>query len=72
MRRTPPGVGKPNSSALIQRNAVVMRVPKIKWDGRLRVAGVRLAPLDSRCLMMAAQRADERACRSVLSATTAT
>ena len=51
------GQRKPNSNALIQRNAVVMRVAKSKWKGRLRAAGLRLASWDSQCFMMTAQRA---------------
>ena len=43
---------------MIQRNAVVMRVVKSKWEGRLRAADLRLVSWDSRCFMMAAQGAD--------------
>ena len=38
--------GKPNSNALIQRNAVLMRVAKSKLEGRLREVGLISASWD--------------------------
>ena len=49
----PPRTHLEDSNALIQRNAVVVRVTQSKWDGRLRVAGLRLGSWDSWCFVMA-------------------